>query len=110
MPAEAKPILIEGEVRAESRGLAVVIRGEGDTLVVETASIRAALRAMPKRGRPSVLVQRSVGPLDRAGLRVSVRRRGREVATLDPKRPANFAGRLLGVAPARVSIMNLLRP
>ncbi len=107
--AAIRPISIEGEVRAETPGLAISLRGEGDALVMETDSLGGALRAL-RGSAPKGLIRRLSGPLEMAEVTLIVRRRGREIARLDPARGPNLAGRLLGVAPARVSLLNLLRP
>lgn len=99
---------VEADLTATVEGDEVSIDGYGDRLVVSFPTFRAARRAL--EGLETLPVPfESLETAAEAGVAVDVRVRGASVARLGPGVRAGPLSRLAGVAPARVSVVGLLR-
>ena len=83
---------VEADLTATVDGQEVEIDGYGDRVVVSFPSFRIARRTS-----------------EGAGVDVDVRIRGASVARLGPGVRAGLISRLVGAAPARVSVIGVLR-
>lgn len=113
---EPRPIDVRGEIEIDAAGTPVTLRGDGDRLVLEAPSIRAA-RALSDSIPSPRLSERRVQTLrsffSRADVSIELRVRGVRIATLDAQGESNLLGRAiarrLGVMPLKASAVGLLR-
>ena len=103
---------LEGQLALEADGQPLALDAHGSTLAVRLGSVggaRRALAALPASRTRGQQARRLQAALARAGLVLEVHIAGLRVAQLaDDTRP-NWAARLLGLAPGRLHLANLLR-
>jgi hypothetical protein len=111
-PEGGRPLQVEADLTLTVDGEAVDVAGYGDLVVVEVPS----LRALRELGRGADLLEGLPLPAAAgadlaagADVTVDVRVRGVSVARIEPGRSAGPLADLLGVAPARPSLVGLLR-
>lgn len=101
-----RTVRIEADLTAATGGEEIRIRGYGDRLVLDCPSfgaVRRARDAVDALPRPA-----GVDPV--AGdIAIDVRVRGASVARIAPDATPGALSRLVGAAPARVSLVGLLR-
>jgi hypothetical protein len=99
---------VEADLTATVDGQEVSVDGYGDRVVVSFPTFAAARRALDGVEALPVPFD-SLDAAGEAGLDVDVRIRGASVARLGPGVRAGPLSRLVGAAPARVSVVGVLR-
>ncbi len=111
-PDGGRPLQVEADLTLTVDGEAVDVAGYGDLVVVEVPG----LRALRELGRGADMLEGLSLPAAAgadlaagADVTVDVRVRGVSIARIEPGRSAGPVADLLGVAPARPSLVGLLR-
>mgnify|MGYP000680410869 CR=1 FL=1 len=99
---------VEADLTATVDGQEVRVDGYGDRVVLSFPTFAAARRAREALATLPVPFE-SLDAAAAAGVDVDVRVRGASVARLGPDVRAGLLSKLVGAAPARVSLVGLLR-
>lgn len=104
----ARLLSVEADLTATVDGQAVEIDGYGDRVVLSFPTVAAARRARESIDALPVPFD-SLAAAAEVGVDVDIRIRGASVARLGPDVRAGPLSKLVGAAPARVSLVGLLR-